>query len=313
MCVDPSPALKELGTGPDWGECVGRCAAHGPHEEAHWGLRVGGGACGPEGGHSPPWQNLLVSVRAAQAPSMTGAHSPPSPIRPRDPAVARGLSLAPPSSCIPAWMQMRLTTSLFQAIYFTALFPYLVLTIFLIRGLTLPGAMEGLTYLFTPDVSGPHTQAPHRGQAQAQATNKLGPQPGPATLSHGSREMATGRGGPASQGPRLEGRGQRRVRSGRRGPCETGVQGRGLLGTSMPCQGPRPRISEGLVQEHEPAKRGATGPFHGVWNPRGRTAQPPHLPGQAPWWARGQVCGSCSGNTRPCVQGAPPGPQPAGS
>uniref|UniRef100_A0A8C8WLY0 Solute carrier family 6 member 18 n=1 Tax=Panthera leo TaxID=9689 RepID=A0A8C8WLY0_PANLE len=39
-----------------------------------------------------------------------------------------------------------------KAIYFTALFPYLVLTIFLIRGLSLPGAVEGLTYLFTPDV-----------------------------------------------------------------------------------------------------------------------------------------------------------------
>ncbi|XP_059132612.1 inactive sodium-dependent neutral amino acid transporter B(0)AT3 isoform X2 [Peromyscus eremicus] len=39
-----------------------------------------------------------------------------------------------------------------KAIYFTALFPYLVLTIFLIRGLTLPGAIEGLTYLFTPNM-----------------------------------------------------------------------------------------------------------------------------------------------------------------
>ncbi|KAG3266928.1 solute carrier family 6 member 18, transcript variant X3 [Ictidomys tridecemlineatus] len=39
-----------------------------------------------------------------------------------------------------------------KAIYFTALFPYLVLTIFLIRGLTLPGAIEGLMYLFTPDM-----------------------------------------------------------------------------------------------------------------------------------------------------------------
>ncbi|XP_077874715.1 inactive sodium-dependent neutral amino acid transporter B(0)AT3 isoform X1 [Ictidomys tridecemlineatus] len=39
-----------------------------------------------------------------------------------------------------------------KAIYFTALFPYLVLTIFLIRGLTLPGAVEGLMYLFTPDM-----------------------------------------------------------------------------------------------------------------------------------------------------------------
>uniref|UniRef100_A0A671DPV0 Solute carrier family 6 member 18 n=1 Tax=Rhinolophus ferrumequinum TaxID=59479 RepID=A0A671DPV0_RHIFE len=39
-----------------------------------------------------------------------------------------------------------------KAIYFTASFPYLVLTIFLIRGLTLPGAVEGLIYLFTPNV-----------------------------------------------------------------------------------------------------------------------------------------------------------------
>lgn len=44
--------------------------------------------------------------------------------------------------------------SVSQAIYFTALFPYLVLTIFLVRGLTLPGATDGLVYLFTPDVSG---------------------------------------------------------------------------------------------------------------------------------------------------------------
>uniref|UniRef100_A0A2K5E111 Transporter n=1 Tax=Aotus nancymaae TaxID=37293 RepID=A0A2K5E111_AOTNA len=39
-----------------------------------------------------------------------------------------------------------------KAIYFTASFPYLVLTIFLIRGLTLPGATKGLSYLFTPNM-----------------------------------------------------------------------------------------------------------------------------------------------------------------
>ncbi|RXM35525.1 Sodium-dependent neutral amino acid transporter B(0)AT1 [Acipenser ruthenus] len=38
------------------------------------------------------------------------------------------------------------------AVYVTATFPYLVLTIFLIRALTLPGATEGLVYLFTPKV-----------------------------------------------------------------------------------------------------------------------------------------------------------------
>ena len=70
----------------------------------------------------------------------------------------------------------------FQAIYFTALFPYLVLTVFLVRGLTLPGAMQGLTYLFTPDVSGPHTQAPpprlRKRTSRAPPAWTLPPQPG---------------------------------------------------------------------------------------------------------------------------------------
>ncbi|XP_009883750.1 PREDICTED: sodium-dependent neutral amino acid transporter B(0)AT3-like, partial [Charadrius vociferus] len=38
-----------------------------------------------------------------------------------------------------------------KAIYVTAIFPYLVLTIFLIHGLSLPGATDGLAYLFTPN------------------------------------------------------------------------------------------------------------------------------------------------------------------
>ncbi|KAM6967496.1 LOW QUALITY PROTEIN: sodium-dependent neutral amino acid transporter B(0)AT3-like [Aplochiton taeniatus] len=38
-----------------------------------------------------------------------------------------------------------------KAVYVTATFPYLVLTIFLIRALTLPGATSGLVYLFTPN------------------------------------------------------------------------------------------------------------------------------------------------------------------
>ncbi|XP_048371336.1 sodium-dependent neutral amino acid transporter B(0)AT3-like [Sphaerodactylus townsendi] len=40
-----------------------------------------------------------------------------------------------------------------KAIYITTTFPYIVLTIFLIYGLTLPGATEGLSYLFTPKLS----------------------------------------------------------------------------------------------------------------------------------------------------------------
>ncbi|TRY97398.1 hypothetical protein DNTS_032905, partial [Danionella cerebrum] len=38
-----------------------------------------------------------------------------------------------------------------KAVYVTSTFPYLVLTIFLIRALTLPGATDGLRYLFMPD------------------------------------------------------------------------------------------------------------------------------------------------------------------
>ncbi|XP_034029456.1 sodium-dependent neutral amino acid transporter B(0)AT3-like [Thalassophryne amazonica] len=38
-----------------------------------------------------------------------------------------------------------------KAIYITATFPYVVLTIFLIRALTLPGAADGLVHLFTPN------------------------------------------------------------------------------------------------------------------------------------------------------------------
>ncbi|XP_034029824.1 sodium- and chloride-dependent transporter XTRP3A-like [Thalassophryne amazonica] len=37
-----------------------------------------------------------------------------------------------------------------KVVYFTATFPYLVLFIYLIRGVTLHGAMNGLTYMFTP-------------------------------------------------------------------------------------------------------------------------------------------------------------------
>ncbi|XP_056154175.1 sodium-dependent neutral amino acid transporter B(0)AT3-like isoform X2 [Lampris incognitus] len=38
-----------------------------------------------------------------------------------------------------------------KAVYVTVTFPYLVLTIFLVNALTLPGAADGLAYLFTPN------------------------------------------------------------------------------------------------------------------------------------------------------------------
>lgn len=37
--------------------------------------------------------------------------------------------------------------------YVTSTLPYVVLTIFLIRGLTLKGSLNGVKFLFTPDVS----------------------------------------------------------------------------------------------------------------------------------------------------------------
>jgi len=42
---------------------------------------------------------------------------------------------------------------LFQVMYVTATLPYVVLIIFLGRGLTLRGSGTGVSYLFTPDVS----------------------------------------------------------------------------------------------------------------------------------------------------------------
>jgi len=37
-----------------------------------------------------------------------------------------------------------------QVVYFTATFPYLVLLVLLVRGLTLPGSMNGIMYYLTP-------------------------------------------------------------------------------------------------------------------------------------------------------------------
>lgn len=114
-----------------------------------------------------------------------------------------------------------------QAIYFTASFPYLVLTVFLIRGLTLPGAVEGLTYLFTPNVSG----FPVRPGLQG-------------TPGSGRRPS------PLVPGPGRGGRGEVvRARAREAGGCGwdmrtpwgmlgAGVQSRGRLGTQGPALGP---------------------------------------------------------------------------
>ena len=42
---------------------------------------------------------------------------------------------------------------MFQVVYFTAIFPYLVLTTLLIRAVTLDGAIYGIKYYLNPDFS----------------------------------------------------------------------------------------------------------------------------------------------------------------
>lgn len=41
----------------------------------------------------------------------------------------------------------------FQVVWFTALFPYAVLLILLVRGITLPGSAEGIKYYLSPNFS----------------------------------------------------------------------------------------------------------------------------------------------------------------
>ena len=56
------------------------------------------------------------------------------------------------NSIVKGQRHLRCTLSC-QAVYVTVTLPYVVLTIFLVRALTLPGAADGLKYLFTPEVA----------------------------------------------------------------------------------------------------------------------------------------------------------------
>ena len=56
------------------------------------------------------------------------------------------------SNYFPKWLKINNSLK-FQVVYFTAIFPYIMLVILLIRGLTLPGALQGVIYYLYPDVS----------------------------------------------------------------------------------------------------------------------------------------------------------------
>lgn len=62
------------------------------------------------------------------------------------------MTVKPPKSVSMATLCKVLDSLLTQVMYFSSLFPYVVLFCFLVRGLMLRGAVDGIAHMFTPKV-----------------------------------------------------------------------------------------------------------------------------------------------------------------
>lgn len=134
------------------------------------GLRASGRESSDRGAGPPQFQDVggvgsgRLFLPAAWGPGTQGG------------AACRSHTVTP-SPREPAWLHQPRGPHLPcpQAVYITSTLPYVVLTIFLIRGLTLKGATNGIVFLFTPNVSLPRS-------AQAQRAQR---RPGRGTASSG--------------------------------------------------------------------------------------------------------------------------------